>query len=415
MKALIKTLFSPILSLIALVLSSSFYTTFLSIRLTLEGFEETTIGYIHSAFYGGFLVGSIKVEKLIRRVGHIRSLALFASISTVAVLSQALYLNPIFLIIMRFISGFCVAALYVVIESWMLIHGSTKIRGKILAMYMFALYIAQAFSQLIVEMLDLTEAMPFLVAGLLSSLSVIPVALTKSNVMSVHSDIKVKLRELYRHAPLGLWGCIGAGLILSVIYSFVPVFAQTENIPVGYIMFTTIAGGFILQWPIGKLSDRFDRRKIMTLITICLLIPSSIIVLFEHTYWIVMSASFLFGGFCFTIYPLSIALTCDHLPAEHISEATGKLSLTYGVGAVLGPIAVSIFMDMLSPKGLYLYICIVAIILALLSLFYIKRRAAVPIASQSNYVPLNPRVTPLSSNLDPRGISRLFSRFRTTK
>ena len=267
---------------------------------------------------------------------------------------------------------------------------------------MFALYASQSISQLILKYVETLSVTPFLIAGMLSAAAIFPLSITRSVSPEVEEPTVTNVFKIFKVSLLGSLGCLLSGLILSAMYSFTPNFAQEYNIPVSYIMSISIAGGFILQWPIGKLSDAFDRRKILTLIALLSIFPSLAIMFFSGNEHLVIACSFILGGLIFTIYPLGIAQVCDHIEEKNINSAIGLSSLIYGVGAIIGPLIAPIVMNYFGVASLYLYIALVAFSLFLIGLHSIGHRPSISKEEQANYVTVLPRVTPNMSQLDPR-------------
>ena len=188
---------SPLSSLALLVFSSAPFMTFISVYMKTGGFSELTIGLTHSSFYTGYLIGSVWAEKPIKRIGYIRSFTAFASLYVATVMVQGLFLSATVWIIMRLTAGICISALYIVIESWLLVQSSDEKRGRTLSIYMLILYASQAFSQLLLTLIDIISLLPFLIFGLLGSISVIPVAITyKKSPELEESDVKKSISSL---------------------------------------------------------------------------------------------------------------------------------------------------------------------------------------------------------------------------
>ncbi|MGM0440722.1 MAG: MFS transporter [Chlamydiota bacterium] len=404
MTHLLKIIISPIISLTLFVVSSAYFNTFTSVRFKLAGFDETTIGYLHSAFYLGYLIGSAKVERLIRRVGHIRAFSAFSSINIIWLMVLGLLpLSKEVWILARLFTGICMASLFIVIESWLIAKSTIKTRGQILAIYMAVLYASQSGSQLILNYIDPLTSASYLLAALLSAAAIFPLAITKTVSPKVEEPTLSNVFKLFHFSPLGWLGCFMGGMILSSIYSFTPNFAQEYGLKVSYIMTITIGGGFLLQWPIGKLSDILDRRKVLIGVASGTLLPSFCLLLFPKFSGLVMVASFLLGGLIFTIYPLSISQVCDRIEDKNIHSAIGQLSLIYGGGAIVGPLFAPIFTNAFGLSALYLYVALVAGSLLVTGLQALSRRPEVSIEEQSEYVAIPPRSSPVAANLDPRG------------
>lgn len=396
-----KILYSPLASLVFLVLSSSFFMTYITVRLNNINIPESVVGYIHSAFYGGMLIGAIKSEGLINRVGHIRAFASFSSVITITIILQAFYPNPSIWIILRFFAGLSVASSYVVIESWLLAQSNKKTKGKILSLYMLCLYSSQTASQFLLDIIDIQTLEPFLLAAIISSLAIIPSSITYMQAPEIETEHKISILKYFNASPFGFIGCLVSGLMLGSIYSFLPNYSQDNNLSVSAVLGITITGGFCLQWPIGKMSDMFDRAKILTLISLINVLACILILLVSpHHIWVYIF-SFILGGLSFTIYPVSIAQVCDHLEHGNIVNITGALLFAYGVGAVLGTPIVALLIENFSSSAIFFYISFISLFLFLFGLYTIIKVKPVLKEDQVEFVTM-PRATPIASNLDPR-------------
>jgi len=272
---------------------------------------------------------------------------------------------------------------------------------------MVALYGGQTLSQFLLNIGDKQSIIPFCIVSLLATLSVVPLAMTKAITPEMSEPSTLKLGRLYRTSPTGVIGSLISGLILSAIYGLMPLFLGHAKLPVSVIanlMATIILGGMILQYPIGRLSDKFERRLMM--IGVCLLtIVASItfmIALHFHLKQLELLALFILGGATFTLYPLSISHACDHLNQEDIIAGTQGLLLIYSIGATLGPILAAFFMhSWLGTKGLIYYLIVLSV---LLGWFLLWRKSTAPQTTQEEqqeYITV-PHTTPVASELDPR-------------
>jgi len=401
MLGIVRSVISPIWSIGLLMLGSAFFLSFISMKMKLAGMDATVIGYVHSAYYFGLWVGAMRVERLIRRIGHIRAFAAFIGITVASMMIQGLNGHPLVWVVMRFFAGISLAGVYVVIESWLLDKSTLETRGQILAIYMISIYGAQSISQFILDGINITSAEPFLVAGLICSLSAIPVATTRAISPELHEPTLPNILELFKIAPFGCLGCILAGFILSAIYSFTPNYALATNVSVSWMVSLTILGGVLLQWPIGKLSDLYDRRNILIMVSLATIIPAIGILYFPGNATVVYPLVFVLGGLCFTLYPLSITQVCDHIESHNITAITGVLLLAYGIGAAFGPLTAPLLMKYVGPSGLYIYIAIIAGILSFVGICRHIWGADVPKEDQGDFVPL-PRSGSVALDLDPR-------------
>ena len=383
-------LIAPLLSLGFVVCSSTPFLTFISLKLQVEGFTETVIGIVQSSFYLGFLIGSLRAEKIIARVGYIRSFVCFSAIFGATVLIQGMYISAILWISMRIVGGISIATLYVIIESWLLCGSSKKTRGKTLSLYMIALYGAQSFSQLIIDAINIETITPFLVFGILCYLSIIPISINYSKTPETSNEIvKKSYLEVYKASPLSFWGSLASGIILGAIYSFLPIYAKLNGLKVSYIMSITIAGGFLLQWPIGYLSDVFDRRKVLIGSSICAIVPSILMIFLSDINYLAYFLCFTLGGFTFVLYPISISQACDRFDTKYVPFVVGFMAMTYGIGAIIGPFVTSLFME-IKIYALFLFIAIVSSLLAIIGIYFrIKYPQITPKEEKSEFMPIS--------------------------
>lgn len=398
---------TALLSLFILILGNGLLMTLLPLRLHWQHAPAMVIGALTTSYYAGLVVGSFKVEGVIIRVGHIRAFAAFASLLSVICMCHGFWDNAWFWIVLRFFGGICTAALFVVIESWLLAKGTLQTRGQILSFYMISLYGAQAASQFLLNIGNKHSIIPFCIVSLLATLSVVPLAMTKAVTPEISEPSTLKLKSLYKASATGVVGSFTSGLILSAIYGLMPLFLGRSQVSVSQIaamMATIVLGGMLLQYPIGRLSDKFDRRLMM--IFVCLLtIVASVTVIFSLKYdfkGLEYIALFLLGGATFTLYPLSISQACDQLNPEDVIAGTQGLLLIYSIGASLGPVIAALFMrPWFGGNGLIYYFIILSGFLTWFSIWRKSTIPAVPESEQQEYVPI-PQTTPIMAELDPR-------------
>ena len=396
-----KHIWAPLFSLSCLMLGNGFFLTFISAYLHLEGESPLMIGLVQGAYYAGFLVAALKIEGLIQRIRHIRAFSFFASILTVVTLMQGLGEEPWMWMVLRFVAGICIASLYVVIESWLLITTKSEKRGVVLGIYMIFLYASQAAAQFIIDFLDLTSETPYLITAILCALSVLPVTFTRTVVPELPEHRIESTFALLKISPFGFGGCFLSGIILGAIYSFMPIYAQDNQLMVSQVMSMTLVGGFLLQWPFGYLSDLFDRRKTLLLIIGFTAIVSGIMMFSIHSTGLIFLLIFLLGGATFTIYPVSTTQVCDRCQAQDITKVTGVLLFVYSFGAVIGPLITPFFLHYFKLEGLFIQIFTVSFVLFFIGLYTLFRYKGVPKEKQNPFFPISAQ-TPLNYELDPR-------------
>ncbi len=357
----------PLLSIVLLTLGSSFFTTFISIKMEMNGVTQFIIGCIHSSYYAGMLVGAILMGGIIRKIGYIYAYVFFASVISVSILLQGYIITAYFWLLMRFIFGFSMAGIYVVIESWLLARSTLINRGSILSVYMILLYAAQVVSHELLHFMELGTFMPFILAAVLCGLSLTPMLMINTPSPVVEIPEHKNFSAVFNVSPDGFMGCLLSGFLMSAIFSFVPNFAVNYHFSVSLLMQTTIAGGCLLQWPIGKLSDQFSRRSVLLAVCNIIFISAFLILLFPAQKNIVYFFSFILGGCSFSLYTLSIALVNDVIKISQIVSVSGFLLFAYSAGSVLGPIIAALFMDFVSIKALYGYMMGISLLMVFIN------------------------------------------------
>ncbi len=404
----------PILSSVAalllgigtLLLGIGLLGTLLSLRTQIEGFPTEVTGLVMSAYFAGLVVGSLYCRHVVHRVGHIRAFAAFASIVSATSLAHAFVVTPLIWGVLRALSGFCVAGLYLVTESWLNARASNQTRGRILSFYMITCYLALGVGQFLLILADPSGFELFAVVSILFSLALVPVALTKAVAPALDQPSFLRFRELYALSPMGVAGCLASGLITGAVYGMGPVFASGIGLSVSGVaalMGGMVLGGLVMSWPVGLLSDRFDRRTVIAATSLAAFFAALAIIAAagRSSSGLIVLAG-LFGGLSFPLYSLSVAHANDYIEPQDLVQASSGLLLAYGAGASLGPVAAAAVMGSLGPAGLFVFMAAVAGSLAAFAVFRMRRREPVPSDQQGPHVPL-PRTALAAIQLDPRG------------
>jgi MFS family permease len=369
-----------------LMLGDGLQGTLLAVRADLEGFSTTLTGLIMSTFYLGFLLGSILTPRLTIKVGHIRVFAAFAALSSAAILLHAIFVTVPVWIAMRLVSGFCFAGLYIVAESWLNDRASNETRGKLLSLYMVVTYVGVGAGQLLLNLADPVEYPLFILTSVLISIAVVPLLLSAGSPPTFQDSVRISLVQLYRLTPLGIVGMFAVGLVSATFFALGPVYAQRMGLgikDISYFMAAAVLGTVLLQGPIGIVSDRFDRRKILTLVTILTAIAALLCIpATQHSTHALFLAVALFGGFAFPLYSVCIAYTNDHLNPNQMIAASGALVLVGGLGAVTGPVLFAMIMDRFGDQALFWSIAAVHGLMGLFAIYRMIRSAPIPLDKQ---------------------------------
>lgn len=396
-----------LLGIALLVLGNGLQGTLLGVRAAAEGFSQEVIGLIMSAYFAGFVAGSLIGPGLIRRAGHIRVFAALASLASMATLGHVLVIDPWSWGLLRALNGAAYAVLVMVAESWLNVTATRRTRGRILAVYGLVMLGAWSGSQWLLLIADPTGFALFCLVSILISASLIPLSLSRAQAPRDVTPDRVKLGRLFAISPLGAAGSFLAGLAMSAFWGLGAVFAQgigLDDRGTAAFMAATLAGALALQWPVGYLSDRFDRRSVIAGVCLAAVIVSlGLFVLAPTDLAVLIPGGFLFGGLGIPIYALCLAHANDYIDREEVVPASSALLLVYGAGSMIGPFLCGLLMGRIGPQALFLF---TAIGLAAIVAFALARMLIRPPVPQTEQVPFVavPRTTHVSSDLDPRGV-----------
>ena len=405
MTATLRSVLVLLVGIFLLMAGSGPLTTLLGVRLEATAAPTAAIGAVMAANFAGLTLGSLFAYRVILRAGHIRAFTAFASVLSATALVYPIHLDFFLWGTLRLIEGFCMAGVYVCIESWLNDCATSETRGKILALYMSSLYFGQASGQLLLTAEDRSGFLLFVLISILLSVALVPVALTRTAPPPLPDVVSLRMARLYRASPLGIVGTAAAGLILGSLYSLGPVFAGGIGLGLSEtagFMSAAIFGGVLLQWPLGRLSDLLDRRQVIVgAFAASILTSLGVIGAAPLHGAATLAAAALFGGTVFALYPLCVAHTNDHLDRSERIAASGGLVLVYSAGATAGPLIASALMTAAGPNGLFAYVAAVAALGAGFGLWRMRVRPPVPSERQEAYKAL-PQTTPVAAPLDPR-------------
>lgn len=405
MRGFSSPLFALLASIFLLQTANGLFTSLLGVRMVTEAFPTGVTGLVASAYFAGLVTGSIAVSRIIESVGHVRSFAAFASIVSACAVSHAIFVDPIFWGLMRFVTGLCMAGIFMVAESWL--NGATdnEHRGATLSLYMIGHYISLGGGQQLLHLSDPNTFVLFALASILFSIALVPLTLARSVTAGPLDPSRLSIKALYKASPLGVTGSFAAGAMTGAWYGLGPVFAVDIGLSVSSVatfLGAGTIGGMIIQWPNGKLSDRFDRRAVLTTnLFLSAIIAFAISQFYNEGMAVLLILAACFGGTSFTIYSLSVAHCNDQLDTKDMVPASAGLLFAYGVGASLGPFTASQVMGFVGPQGLFLYATAGYGLVGLFAIYRIFVRSSKPLSEQLRFVSM-PRMTAAAMRLDPR-------------
>jgi MFS family permease len=327
-----------------LMLGAGLQGTEISLRATLEGFPAPVTGVVMSCYYVGYMGGTAAAPRLVRSVGHIRVFAAMAAIASAAILLQGMLVHPLPWALLRLVSGLCFAGIYVVAESWLNDRASRKTRGGLLAVYMAVLYIGLGSAQFLLIPTGPQTARPFMLVAVLISLAIVPIVIAAQRAPEIELPRKVRYRELYGNSPLGVVAVTVSGMVSASIYSMGPVYARLSGLDtsgVAAFMSVSILAAVVTQYPVGRLSDRMDRRTVIAGVCIVATLCAAALAAFRHLpHGVVLALTAVFSGVALTLYSLAVSHVNDHLePAQMVAASSALLRLN-GFGAAVSPVLV---------------------------------------------------------------------------
>ncbi len=402
MLAAVSSVWALLLGVGLFMMGSGLQGSLLGVRATTEGFSTLMTGIIMSAYFAGFLVGSAVVPRLVSRVGHIRVFGALASLASVAVVLHAVFVDPVTWIALRVLTGFCYFGLFVVAESWLNERSSNATRGQLLSVYIIVMTGCMALGPLLLNIGNPDGFDLFIAASVLVSLALVPLCLTTYPAPAFQEQEKLGLRALYRISPLGVVGCIANGATSGSLIWLASVYAREVGMPIADVSlfaFASIVGGMILQWPLGHLSDIFDRRRVLTAAALCGGgIAAAAALQGDGDPLLQMIAVAAVGGLAIPVYTLSVAHTNDFLEPRQMVAASSGLLFANGIGGIAGPALAGGAMGLIGPTGYFWFPAAVLVALGCFAIWRMTQRSARPNAEQTIYVPM-PRTSSSAARL----------------
>jgi len=392
-----------------LMLGNALQGVLVGVRSESEGFGVLTAGLIMAAYFAGFLFGSRYALFLLTTVGHIRVFAALASVASAVVLVQAVIVVPGVWVLLRFLFGFCMAGIYVVVESWLNDIVGNESRGRILAIYMVVSMGAFGAGQFLLTLADPSGVALFILASVLVSLSLVPISLSASSAPPMNKPVVMTVRELVKIVPTGLLTSFFVGAAAGTLIGIGPVYAASVNLSTDQIaLFTAVpsVGAVLAQFPIGWLSDRIPRRAVIFGVSAAATAVSFSLLRVEPGSLTMVVLVGVLGALVFPLYGLSVAYTNDWLPPERIVGASGALIRVNGTGALAGPVISTILMSRLSSDLFFWTLAGAHLVIALYVIWRIAVLEGLNVDQQSRYQMFPARASVIAARMMPKPRAR---------
>jgi len=413
MNKILRNSWALFLGMSLIMLAHGFQGSLLGVRAVQEEFSLSATGFMLSGYYVGYFIGAKTIPNFIFRVGHIRVFAAFASIASIVILMHSFLINPLTWFIFRVITGISMVSIYTIAESWLNDRSSNKNRGSVLSIYMIVLYGSMAIGMFFLNFSKPENFEPFILVSLFMSLALIPILLTKRKAPTFKKIRGMSLKELYETSPLGMVGSLFYGTVQSALFALLAVYAASMNFTIfeiSIVTFLLAISGAIAQWPIGSLSDRFDRRRVIIYSTfgaaffaICAIIASRQMYLpgdlgTSKTWFYI---SLILFSFCsLPMFAIIFAHTNDFIPKEKFVAAGAGLQFAFGLGAMSGPFLCSLLMNLIGSNGYFVFLIIFHSFIGFFAIHRMRIRKTTD-NPDSQFIAMPQTITPVGMELNP--------------
>ena len=397
----IKNSWALLFGMFLLMLGNGLQGTLLGVRGSIEGMSPQTMSWVMTGYFVGFLFGSQLTPNMIRRVGHVRVFAALGSLVSACLILYAAWTNPYFWFLLRIIVGFCFSGIYVVAESWLNDSSSNETRGQTLSAYLIVQMMGIVLAQAVLNFADPSGYMLFIIISVVVSLSFAPILLSVSPAPQFQTSKRMTLSQLWSISPLGVVGQFFLGAIFAALFGMASVYGTERGLTVKDISLFVAAiyfGGMILQYPIGWVSDRMDRRVLIFIVCSIGTFFSFAANLSDNFIWLLIVA-FIIGGVSNPLYSLYIAYTNDYLEHDDMASASGGLIFLTGIGAIFGPSIVGWLLDSYGAASYFWFIGSVMAIMGSYALYRMTQTSSTAVEDTSAYAPITPTSTPVAMEL----------------
>ncbi len=352
------------------------------VRSSLEGFSATQIGLIGAGYYMGLLPGSLMAPQIVGRVGHVRVYAGLASVAAAVLLAFPAMVTVGLWVALRILLGFCMAGIYVTAESWLNTVSTNEIRGRMLALYLLIVNLSVGGSQLLLPIADPRTVAPFAIAAVLFSLSVVPLTLSVAPAPS-HTFEKqaIPIRQIVQTVPVGAATAVVNGLVNGILAAIGAAYATSVGMSLaatGTFVGAAFVGGLILQFPLGWISDRFPRRKVILATTSVAGALAVVAALVDPLSRVMPMVMLVYAAVAFPMYSIGISHVQDQVPKELLIPASAALLAFYGAGSITGPLVASVIIQATDPSAFWWAIAVSHFLLVPYAVYRLIRRTVMP-------------------------------------
>ena len=413
MNKILKNSWALFLGMGFIMMAYGFQGSLLGVRAVQEEFSLTSTGFMMSGYFVGYFIGAATIPNIISRVGHIRVFAAFASLASLVILVHSIIINPFIWFLLRVLTGISMVCIYTVAESWLNDRSSNKNRGSVLSIYMVILYGTMGIGMFLLNFSSPKNFQPFILVSVITSAALIPILLTKKKPPTFKRIQAMSIKNLYEASPLGFVSSFFYGTIQSALFTLLAVYASSMNftiLEISIVTFLLAVSGAIAQFPVGKLSDIYDRRKVLVISSFGASIFAIMAILVSKQMYLPEGLAtsktwfyifFILFSFCsLPMFSLILAHTNDNISKENFVAAGAGLQFLFGLGAMSGPFLCSIFMDLVGPNGFFVFLFFFHSIIGLFGIYRMGVRQTIE-NPDSQFVAMPQTITPAGIELNP--------------
>ena len=413
MNKILKNSWALFLGMGFIMMAYGFQGSLLGVRAVQEEFSLTSTGFMMSGYFVGYFIGAATIPNIISRVGHIRVFAAFASLASLVILIHSIIINPFVWFLLRVMTGISMVCIYTVAESWLNDRSSNKNRGSILSIYMVVLYGTMGIGMFLLNFSSPKNFQPFILVSVITSAALIPILLTKKKPPNFKKITGLSLKDLYNASPLGAVSSFFYGTIQSALFTLIAVYATSMNftiLEISIVTFLLAVSGSIAQFPIGKLSDIYDRRKVLVISSFGAALFAVISIIVSRQMYLPDGLAtsktlfyffFILFSFCsLPMFSLILAHTNDNISKEKFVAAGAGLQFIFGLGAMSGPFLCSLFMDFVGPNGFFVFLFFFHSVIGFFGIYRMSVRKTIE-NPDSQFVAMPQTITPAGIELNP--------------
>ena len=413
MNKVLKNSWALFLGMGFIMMAYGFQGSLLGVRAVQEEFSLTATGFMMSGYFIGYFMGAATIPSIISRVGHIRVFAAFASLASLIILVHSILIHPFIWFLLRFLTGISMVCIYTVAESWLNDRSSNKNRGSVLSIYMVVLYGSMGIGMFLLNFSAPKNFQPFILISVITSAALIPILLTKKKPPTFKKINVMSFSELYKSSPFGMVSSFFYGTIQSALFTLLAVYATSMNftiLEISIVTFLLAVSGAIAQFPVGKISDVYDRRKVIIASTFGAAIFALITIFVSGQMYLPDGLAtsktwfyifFILFSFCsLPMFSLILAHTNDYITKDKFVAAGAGLQFTFGLGAMSGPFLCSIFMDLVGSNGFFVFLFIFHSLIGVFGIYRMRVRETVE-NPDSQFVAMPQTITPAGIELNP--------------